>query len=68
MRNDPNIADLSFPMDGLIVTLIDPWFLNAYGTSFVGQTVKDVVDQAGDYAIEHHMRPMMLIPFQVKES
>lgn len=67
MRNDPAITDLSFPMDGLTVTLIDPWFINAYGTSFIGGTAQEAIDAAGDYAIDHHMRPMLLIPFQVKE-
>lgn len=67
MRNDPTITDLSFPMDGMVVTLVDPWYINAYGTSFVAGTAQEVTDAAGDYAIDHHLKPMLCFPFQVKE-
>jgi hypothetical protein len=67
MMNDPTIVDLSFPMDGMLVTLIDPWYVNAYGTSFVGTTIAEVLHKAGDYAIEHRLRPMLCFPFQIKE-
>lgn len=67
MRNDPAIADLSFPMDGMVVTLMDPWFINAYGTSFIGGTAQEVIDAVGDYEIDHHLKPMQCFPFQIKE-
>jgi hypothetical protein len=67
MRNDPNIMDLSFPMDGLVVTFVDPWFVNAYGTSFMGDSPEDVIRQADAYGELHGRRAMTLIPFQIKE-
>jgi hypothetical protein len=51
MRNDPTIVDYDFVMDGMVVTLIDPWFINAYGTSFIGGTAQEVIDAAGDYVL-----------------
>jgi hypothetical protein len=68
MRNDPHIMDLSFPMDGLVVTLIDPWFINAHGTSFIGGTAQETIDAAEDYAIDHRLGHMVYFPFQIKES
>jgi hypothetical protein len=51
----------------MVVTLIDPWFINAYGTSFIGGTAQEVIDAAGDYAIDHHLQPKIFFPFQIKE-
>jgi hypothetical protein len=68
MTNDPNIIDLTFPMDGLVVTYVDPWFVNAYGTTFMGTTAEEAMNAADEYGELHQLRAVSLIAFQLKEA
>lgn len=68
MRNDPNIIDLKFPMDGFVVTFVDPWFVNAYGLSFMGATSSEAMEAAVTHGELLSLPIEPLFPFQIKEQ